>query len=122
MRLQYLLMNRTCVSLQSAVSGANVGANVAAGEQQEITEVWTLCWIVCTKSWKTVSIRRDTTGCVWVRVPRVMGGGVAAGRKWTSFRDASKILRSVSFDVNQTERNINQTVTFNKGIIVTPDK
>lgn len=67
----------------------------------------------------------DSAGHDWVCVgqsPPGHGGGVAAGRKWTSFRDASKILRSVSFDVNQTERNINQTVTFNKGIIVTPDK
>lgn len=65
----------------------------------------------------------DLAGHDWVCVGHgPPGSGVAAGRKWTSFRDASKVLRSVSFDVNQTERKINQTVTFNKGITVTPDK
>lgn len=102
MRLQYLLMNRTCVSLQSAVSGANVGA-AAQQESSKRSQRFGLCAGLYVQN---LGKRCRFGGTDWVCVGHgPPGSGVAAGRKWTSFRDASKILRSVSFDVNQTEKN-----------------
>lgn len=74
MRLQYLLMNRTCVSLQSAVSGANVGA-AAQQESSKRSQRFGLCaGLYVQNLGKRCRFGGTRLGLCGSRSPRVRGG------------------------------------------------